>query len=262
MSSKQRRPAPALAAALLGALALAVVFYCKPLPALEDRALLLSDATIRIETGTAGLGFVPLGAPASVAVKTTGLVFFGAARVPPEAYAYLARACAQAGYTAVLASTPLNFAILAPSRAFRASLVYPGVARWVIAGHSLGGTAAASFVAGGAKAGKTAMVVAGLILLASYPGRGANLSTKTLSVVTVGASRDVLARAEKMATARDRLPAGSRYVEIAGGNHAQFGEYGPQSGDGPADIPGPTQRKATIEEVLGLLDRVEAGAGK
>jgi hypothetical protein len=57
------------------------------------------------------------------------------------------------------------------------------------------------------------------------------------------------------------LPAGSRYVEIAGGNHAQFGEYGPQPGDGIAEIPGPTQRKATIDEALGLLDRVEAGAG-
>ncbi len=260
MSSNQRRPAPALAAALLGALALTVVFYCKPLPALEDRALLLSDSTVRVETGKAGLGFVP--AAVSVVAKTTGLVVYGAARVPPEAYAYLARACAQAGYTAVLASTPLNFAILGPSRAARASLAYPGVARWVIAGHSLGGTAAASFVAGGAMAGKTAMAVAGLILLASYPGRGADLSTKSLSVVTVGASRDVLVRADKMTAARDLLPAGSRYVEIAGGNHAQFGEYGPQSGDGPADIPGPTQRKATIEEVLGLLDRVEAGAGK
>jgi hypothetical protein len=71
-----------------------------------------------------------------------------------------------------------------------------------------------------------------------------------------------LATPAKIAAAGDRLPAGSRYVEIAGGNHAQFGEYGPQSGDGAAEIPGPAQRKAVVDEALGLLDRVEAGAGK
>jgi hypothetical protein len=58
------------------------------------------------------------------------------------------------------------------------------------------------------------------------------------------------------------LPSGSRYIEIAGGNHAQFGEYGPQPGDGLAEIPGTTQRKATVEEALVLLGRVEAEAAK
>jgi len=58
------------------------------------------------------------------------------------------------------------------------------------------------------------------------------------------------------------LPAASRYIEIAGGNHSQFGEYGPQPGDGLSDIPGPNQREAAVEEAVGLLDLVEAGAGK
>jgi hypothetical protein len=65
-----------------------------------------------------------------------------------------------------------------------------------------------------------------------------------------------------MEEARGRLPAGSRFVEISGGNHAQFGEYGPQPGDGLAEIPGPTQRRAVIDEALALLDRIEAGVGK
>jgi len=40
MSFKRRRPGPALAAALLGVVALAAAFYFKPYPALEDKQLL------------------------------------------------------------------------------------------------------------------------------------------------------------------------------------------------------------------------------
>jgi pimeloyl-ACP methyl ester carboxylesterase len=257
MSSKRRRPGPALTAALLGDAALTAAFYFKPLPALEDRGLLVSDDSVLVESGTAGLSFAP-----KSGAKSSGLVFYCGARIPPEAYAYLARACAKAGYTAVLSSMPLNVATLAPSRAYRAASAYPGVRRWVIAGHSLGGAAAATFVARNAAAKAGAISVAGLLLIASYPGSGADLSTKSLIVVTVGASRDALASPARIAAAGGRLPAGSRYVEIAGGNHAQFGEYGPQSGDGIAEIPGLTQRKATVDEAISLLDRVEAGAGK
>jgi hypothetical protein len=206
-------------------------------------------------TERAGLLFIP-----AATTKSTGLVFYCGARVPPEAYAYLARACAEAGYPALLASMPLNFAGLAPSRA-SAVASYPGVARWVISGHAQGGSAAASFVASNAAA-KEPMAIAGLILYAAYPGKGVDLSTKSLQVVTVGASLDALARPADMAAARERLPAGSRYVEISGGNHAQFGEYGPQQGDGLAEIPGPIQRKAAVDEALTLLDRLDAGVGK
>jgi pimeloyl-ACP methyl ester carboxylesterase len=258
MNPKRSRPGPALAAALIGIAAVAAAFYFKPLPALEDKALLRSDASVRVAAGPIGLSFLPAaGSPA----KTTGIVIYCGERVPPEAYAYLARSCAAAGYTAVLAAMPLNFPALAPSKAAAAVAAYPGVTRWVIAGYSQGGAAAASFIASNA-ASKEPMPVAGLLLLASFPGRGVDLSTKSLPVVTVGATLDAIAPPAEIAAARDRLPAGSRYVEIAGGNHAQFGEYGPQTGDGLAEIPGPTQRRAAVDEALALLDRLDAGAGK
>jgi dienelactone hydrolase len=256
MRSKQG-PGPVLAAAFLGAAALAGALYFKPLPALEDKDLLRSDSLVSVEARPAGILFAPV-----AAAKSSGLIFYCGARVPPEAYAYLGRACAEAGYAAVLSSMPLNFAALDPARAALAAAENPGVARWVIAGHSLGGAAAADFVERNADSRKGAVPVAGLLLIASYPGRRADLSTKSIPVVTVSASRDALATPAEIAEARTRLPSGSRYVEIAGGNHAQFGEYGPQPGDGFAEIPGPTQRKATVEEALGLLDRVEAGDGK
>jgi pimeloyl-ACP methyl ester carboxylesterase len=254
MDRMQNRPGPVLAAVLLGVAAVAAAFYFKPMPALEDKALLRSDASVRVVAERVGLFFVP-----ETAAKSTGIVVYCGERVPPEAYAYLARSCAEAGFPAVLAAMPLNFPGLAPSKA-AAAAPYPGVTRWVIAGHSQGGAAAASFVASNA-ASKEPMAVAGLILYASYPGRGIDLSTKALPVITVGASLDTLASPAEIAAARERLPAGSRYVEIAGGNHAQFGEYGPQPGDGLAEIPGPAQRKAAVEEALALLGRLDAGVG-
>jgi dienelactone hydrolase len=254
MSNQRSGKGPLVAAVALGIAAIAAAFYFKPLPAMEDKALLATDSAVRVVQDRAGLLFVP-----TAASKSTGIVVYGGERVPAEAYAYLARSCAAAGYPALLASMPLNFASLEPSRA-SAVARYPGVVRWVIAGHSMGGTAAASFVASNA-ASKDPMAVAGLILYASYPGRGVDLSTKPLPVVTVGASLDALVTPAQMAAARDRLPAGCRYAEIAGGNHAQFGEYGPQPGDGLAEIPGSIQRKAAVDEALALLDRLDAGVG-
>jgi pimeloyl-ACP methyl ester carboxylesterase len=256
MKQKRSHPGPLLAASLLGAAAIAAAFYFRPFPALEDSGLLASDPGIRVERGGAGLAFVPLSAP-----KSSGLVFYGAAQVPPEAYAYLARACASRGYTAILVSMPLNFAPFAPSRAEDAARSHPEVARWVIAGHSLGGRAAAGFVAhSSGRVGGAA--VSALLLLAAYPGLHADLSTKSLPVVTVGASRDALTSPATIKAAGRRLPAAGRYVEISGGNHSQFGEYGPQPGDGLAEIPGPAQRRSVVDEALGLLDLVDAGTGK
>ena len=260
MNPKSSRPGPAIAAVLIGAAAIAAAFYFKPLPAMEDKALLRSDAAVNVSSESVGLLFSPATAEGSSA-KATGLIVYCAERVPPEAYAYLARACASAGYRAVLAAMPFNFPALAPSRAAAVAAAIPAVTRWVIAGYSQGGAAAASFAAAN-DASKAPVALAGIILYASFPGRGVDLSTKSLPVVTVGATLDAISPPAKIAAGRDRLPAGSRYVEIAGGNHAQFGEYGPQPGDGLAEIPGPTQRRAAVDEALALLAGVDAGAGK
>jgi hypothetical protein len=259
MNPKRSRPGPAIAAALLGAAALAAAFYFKPLPAMEDRALLRSDAAVSVSSESVGLLFSP--ATEGSAAKATGLIVYCAERVPPEAYAYLARACAAAGYRAVLAAMPLNFPIFAPSRAAAVAAAIPAVTRWVIAGFSQGGAAAASFAASN-EASKAPVALAGIILYASFPGKGVDLSTKSLPVVTVGATLDSISPPARIAAGRDRLPAGSRYVEISGGNHAQFGEYGPQPGDALAEIPGPTQRRAVVDEALALLAGVDAGAEK
>ena len=43
-----------------------------------------------------------------------------------------------------------------------------------------------------------------------------------------------------------------RELVIPGGNHAQFGSYGPQDGDGEAGLSPGEQRALTADEVAGV----------
>ncbi len=249
MRKVARKVGPIAAASVVGAVAVAAASYFQPYPVSGDKALLEASASVKVERGPYGLAFVPAEKGAR-----TGIVFYAGARVPPEAYAYLGRSCAEAGFTAVFPSFPLNFAIFDPDKARDAIAAFPEVERWVAGGHSLGGAMACAYASGGE--------TAGLFLLAAYPGGKTDLSASGLPAVSVSASADGLATPRKVAAARSLMPAGARYVEIAGGNHAQFGEYGAQKGDGAAEISGPAQRRVVVEEALALLGGLESRAGE
>ena len=44
-------------------------------------------------------------------------------------------------------------------------------------------------------------------------------------------------------------------VEIQGGNHAQFGNYGPQKGDLPAEITAEEQQAQTVAAITDFIAR-------
>ena len=152
----------------------------------------------------------------------TGLVFIAGARVEPQAYAAKLEPLVDAGITVVIARPTLNFAILElrPLSTFEA--LAPDVETWFVGGHSLGGVKACQYAA----------ETAGLILFGSYCA--AEISD--LPVLSIGASNDGLSTPTKIEDAADLLPADTRFIEITGGNHAQFGDYGTQPGDGESTI--------------------------
>ena len=51
---------------------------------------------------------------------------------------------------------------------------------------------------------------------------------------------DTVVNRGNLAAGRNLLPVGAVYLDLQGGNHAQFGDYGPQ----PGDNPNPTMRAA------------------
>jgi len=101
-------------------------------------------------------------------------------------------------------------------------------------------------------------LVQGLVLWASYPDSGSDLSKSDLKVVSISATRDGLVTPDKIASSRALLPSTTRWLVIVGGNHAQFGWYGPQPGDNPAEISREEQQQQVVEATLELLENLSA----
>jgi pimeloyl-ACP methyl ester carboxylesterase len=208
-------------------------------------AALESDTAVQVESGP-WLVFTPVGAAPRV-----GLVFYPGARVDARAYAPAARAIAAEGYLVAIVPMPLRLAFFNANAAQAVQAAYPEIGAWAVGGHSLGGVAAAQFVSDHPDA------VQGLALWAAYPPEGADLSGRALAVVSVYGTLDALASPAEVLAAVPQLPPSTLWVPIEGGNHAQFGRYGPQVGDNPATISPEAQQAQLVAATVELLRRIE-----
>jgi pimeloyl-ACP methyl ester carboxylesterase len=174
--------------------------------------------------------------------------------VDPRAYSPLARQIAARGYRVVIVPMPLALAVLAPDEALDVMAANPKVSSWAIGGHSLGGTMAARFTYAHPDA------VDGLVLWAAYPASTDDLSGFDGIVTSVYGTLDGLATGDKIDASRSLLPPDTRWVLIEGGNHAQFGDYGAQSGDGVATIPAAEQQTQAAEATVRVLETIVEAA--
>jgi hypothetical protein len=213
-----------------------------PMP--EALSALQSDAQVEVETEP-WLVFRPVGGN-----PTVGLILYPGGRVDARAYAPTARALAQEGFLVVIVPMPLNLAIFGPDRAAEVMVAFPDIGRWAVGGHSLGGAMSARF------AYQNSEAVEGLVLWAAYPASMDDLSGYSLRVTSIYGTRDGLATEDKIAASRPLLPLDTSWVAIEGGNHAQFGWYGPQSGDQAATISREEQQKQIVAATLALLSRL------
>jgi dienelactone hydrolase len=216
-----------------------------PSPMPEALTALESDAQVASNTEP-WLTFRPVSQE-----PTVGLILYPGGRVDPRSYAPAAREIAAEGYLVVVVPMPLNLAFFAPDTAVEVIAAWPEVDRWAIGGHSLGGAMAARF------AHRHPSMVHGLVLWASYPAASDDLSARgDLAVASIYGTLDGLATEDKIAASRPLLPPNARWVAIEGGNHAQFGWYGPQPGDNPATIGREAQQRETVAATLALLTAV------
>lgn len=213
----------------------------------EAQASLISDSAVDVDVKGA-LVFRPASND-----PATGLIIYPGGRVDPAAYAPLARAIATQGYLVVIEPMPLNLAVLGPNRALEAIDAFPGISSWAIAGHSLGGAMAASFAA------SHPGMVEGLALWAAYPAAGDDLSDQELVVSSVYGTKDGVTLLEDIRDSEALLPPDTRWIAIEGGNHSQFGWYGFQSGDNPADISREVQQAQIVQATLEMLEAISAG---
>lgn len=178
---------------------------------------------------------------------TKGLVFYPGAKVDPMAYAPLCRQIADAGYKVVIVSMPLNFAIFSPNKADEVIEKFPQIQTWAIGGHSLGGVMACKYASKHDK-------IKGVALYASYP-QGDELKNSNKQVVSIWGSNDGVAKLDKVKNAA--LPKDTTFVEIKGGNHGQFGDYGAQSGDKQATISQEEQVKQAVDATVELMKKIQ-----
>lgn len=230
-----------LFAAVIGFVAWGLII---PAPMPEALAALQSDAQVNITTEP-WLVF-----QSSQNIPTTGLILYPGGRVDPRAYAPQAHIIASQGYLVIIVPMPLNLAVLGAERASSVINTYPNIQNWVIGGHSLGGSMAALY------ADRHRDQIKGLVLWASYPASSNNLADSTIKVASIYATLDGLAIQEKIDASRKLLPADTTWVQIEGGNHAQFGWYGLQSGDNPATISREEQQIQIVQATLNLLSSV------
>ena len=175
----------------------------------------------------------------------TGLIFYPGGKVKYSAYAPLLYRCAEMGITCVLVEMPGNLAVLDINAADGIQERYTHVNEWYLAGHSLGGAMASSYLASHAEAYE------GIILLGAY-------ATEPLQherVLSIYGSEDRVLNMEQYEEGRANLPADYTELIIDGGCHAYFGAYGAQEGDGVPTITAETQWDITAQAIAQFVKK-------
>jgi hypothetical protein len=213
-----------------------------------DDSTLASTAAVTVTDSPDTLTFIP----ASTA-RRTGLIFFCGSGIAAQAYAPLLRPIADAGYPVFVIKLPYRFAPLeshrlaALARARDVFATKPEISHWVVSGHSLGGALAARL------AQSHPLSLSGLVLIGTTHPRDDDLSSLQIPVTKVYASNDGIAPRERVLANRRLLPGTTRWIEITGGNHSQFGRYGHQLFDGTATVSRDEQEAITRSAILDAL---------
>jgi hypothetical protein len=177
---------------------------------------------------------------------TTGFIFYPGGHVEYRAYAPILHQIAAQGIFVVLVPVKLNLAFFGIEAGAPVLKDFPQIKTWVTGGHSLGGVASAIFA-------QNHPEIKGIVFWASYPAddKLKNADIKMLSIY--GTQDGGLDKGAKIEQYKAFEPAGTIFVVIEGGNHGQFGDYGPQPGDKPATISPQEQWRQTTEATVQFI---------
>ncbi|WP_265521059.1 alpha/beta hydrolase [Oerskovia flava] len=242
---RARRVAKIVALSLLAALVVAVgafLVWANDTYAAEPDgiAAVRDDPRVRLDDQGDAVVMTPTGAS-----DGRGLVFLAGAKVEPQAYAATFHELAAEGTTVVVVEPFLHLAILErrPFEAFTA--LAADVEVWAVGGHSMGGVRACTYA--------ESEEVDALVLLASYCSLGDLSGRADLAALSVSGTQDALVSQETIDESLPLMPEDTELVRIEGASHAQFGDYGPQSGDGTPTITDDEARARITEALVPFL---------
>ena len=177
---------------------------------------------------------------------TTGFIFYPGGHVEYRAYAPILHQIAAQGIFVALVPVRLNLAFFDTEAGAPVIKDFPQIKVWATGGHSLGGVASALFA-------QNHPEIRGIIFWASYPAddKLKNSGIKMLSIY--GTQDGGLENGAKIEQYKAFQPADTVFVVIDGGNHGQFGDYGPQPGDKPATISPQEQWQQTTAATVRFL---------
>ncbi len=183
--------------------------------------------------------------------KEYGFIIYPGGKVDEVAYTPLAKLLNDEGYTSVVASFPFNIGFLGLNKAEDIIAKYPDVENWVIIGHSLGG------VSGAVYANENPDEVDGLVFLSSYSTE--DLKCTEIKVLSIKASNDTVLNEpgyqEALVNYNEEI---NNFTEIMieGGNHAGYGNYGDQKGDGVNEIGHDVQQQIVKDNISEFLTNI------
>lgn len=166
----------------------------------------------------------------------TGFIFYPGGKVEAESYLPLLDQLRDQGITCVLVKMPFNLAVFNKKGGEAAFEARPDIDYWLIGGHSLGGVMASSFAVDHPDQ------IEGVVLLGAYV-YGGWAPDKAL---TIYGSMDKVLDKTKIDYTKNVLV-------IEGGNHANYGDYGKQKGDGEATISRTEQQRQTVEAIIEFI---------
>lgn len=172
----------------------------------------------------------------------TVLIFYPGAKVEYTSYLPMFVELANQGVDCYLVEMPFNIAFLGQNSA-DSIINTTNYSTYVISGHSLGGVAASSYMNQSGRCD-------GLILFAAYPTEKIDKP-----VLSIYGSEDKVLDKNRYDDSKPLMSNITEYI-IDGGNHAQFGYYGNQSGDGMANISAENQQNQTVYKILEFVNLI------
>lgn len=230
----------AILVAVIAALGIATGIYANDYyRAVDVDEYIMSSKTVTVSQIDEGYFFDGPG-------EDKALIFYPGAKVEETAYAPIMKSLAEQGVDCFLIKMPMKLAIFGASKAddIRAKYDYEN---YYLAGHSLGGAMAANY------ATEHLNDYSGLFLLAAYPTK--DLTKARFPIVLLYGDNDKVLNREKLEVGFTLVPSDYKKVEIAGGNHAQFGSYGAQNGDGEATITPEEQWQITVNTIIKKIEQ-------
>lgn len=172
----------------------------------------------------------------------TALIFYPGAKVEYISYIPMLAELSKDGVDCYLVEMPFNIAFLGQNSADEI-INCENYSHYFLAGHSLGGVVASSYVNSTNKSD-------GLILFAAYP-----TSEIQKPVLSIYGSNDKVLSMDKYDESKSLMGNLTEDV-IDGGNHAQVGNYGRQAGDGESSITSQDQQSQSVNSIVEFIDQI------